>query len=214
VHKERQVFKTIELGAWYRIRWEGKSVFGKVLERHRNSYTFRYTDEKGKVRTGKVSRSDVAGRLGDHLIPDLESAITPPKRRRTVEPKAKTRNAISPGDWHHFQYEGRTVPGVVYRIEGDDYTMFFLYRGIPTFLTLPCRKIGPREEHLTAVFRGEMARNPKHLEEWVSTVGRLGKSTQEQPAPEPSKKMPRPRKASTARKKGKPSNGQRQLFPE
>jgi len=24
--KEQQVFKTIELGAWYRIRWEGKSV--------------------------------------------------------------------------------------------------------------------------------------------------------------------------------------------
>jgi len=48
------VFKTIELGAWYRIRWEGKSVFGQVLQRHRNSYTFRYADAKGKVRTGKV----------------------------------------------------------------------------------------------------------------------------------------------------------------
>jgi len=49
------VFKTIELGAWYRIRWEGKSVFGQVLQRHRNSYTFRYADAKGKVRTGKVN---------------------------------------------------------------------------------------------------------------------------------------------------------------
>lgn len=144
--KERQVFKTIEVGAGYRIRGEGKSVFGKVLERHWNSYTFQYADEKGKVRTGKVSRSAICGRLGAHLIPDLESAITPAKRRRTAEPKAKTRNAIVPGD--------------------------------------------------------------------VSTAGRLGKSTQERLGPEPAKKMPRPRNTSTARKRGKPSKGQRLLFSD
>jgi len=110
------VFKTIELGAWYRIHWEGKSVFGQVLERHRSSYTFRYADAKGKVRTGNASRSEITGRLGDHLIPDLESAITPAKGRKTSKPKAKP---ISPGDWHCFQYEGNNVPGVVCRIEGD-----------------------------------------------------------------------------------------------
>jgi hypothetical protein len=87
------VFKTIEVGVWYRIRWEGKSIFGRVLEHHGNSYMFRYADEKGKVRTGKVSRSDIVGRLGDHLIPELESTITPAKRRRATESKAKTRNA-------------------------------------------------------------------------------------------------------------------------
>jgi hypothetical protein len=208
------VFKTVELGAWYRIRWEGKSVFAKVLERQRNSYTFRYADEKGKVRTGKVSRSDIRGRLGDHLIPDLESAIIPTKRRKTTEPKAKARNAINPGDWHRFQYEGRTVPGVVYRIEGNEYRMFFLCGGVPAFVTLPRKKIGPREEGLTAVFREEMAKNPEYLEEWVSTADRLGKSTKDPPAPEPTTKMPRPRKAPTGRKKAKPSKGQRLLFPE
>jgi hypothetical protein len=75
------------------------------------------------------------GRLGDHLIPDLESAITPAKRRRTAELKTK---ANSPED--------------------------------------------------------------------------VGKSTQ--PAPEPPKTMPRPGKASTARKKRKPSKGQKLLFPD
>jgi hypothetical protein len=63
------VFNTIEIGAWYRIHWEGKSVFGQALERHGNSYAFRYGDEKGKGRTGNASRSDIKGRLGDHLIP-------------------------------------------------------------------------------------------------------------------------------------------------
>ena len=38
-------------------------------ERHGNSYAFRYADEKGKIRTGKATRSDIKGRLGDHLIP-------------------------------------------------------------------------------------------------------------------------------------------------
>ena len=135
------MFKTVELGAWYRVRWDGKSVFGQVLERHRNSYTFRYADEKGKVRTGNVGRSEIMGRLGDHLIADHESAVTPAKRRRITAPKAKT---ISP--------------------------------------------------------------------EVVSTAGRLGESAQEQPAPEPPKRMPRPRKASNARKR--PSKGQRLLFPD
>ena len=40
----------------------------------------------------------------------------------------KTHNAISPGDWHRFQYEGNAVSGVVYRIEGDGYTMFLPVR--------------------------------------------------------------------------------------
>ena len=135
--KAQQVFKIIELGAWYRIRWGGTSVFGQVLERHRSSYLFRYADEKGKVRTGNVSRSEITGRLGDHLIPDLESATTPAK---PTEPKAKI---ISPGD-----------------------------------------------------------------------VSKGGKSAQEQAAPEPTKKMPRTRNASSARKKGKPSKDQKVLFPE
>jgi hypothetical protein len=135
--KAQQVFKIIELGAWYRIRWGGTSVFGQVLERHRSSYLFRYADEKGKVRTGNVSRSEITGRLGDHLIPDLESAGTPEK---PTEPKAKI---ISPGN-----------------------------------------------------------------------ASKAGTATQDQIAPEATKKMPRPRKASTARRKGKPSKGQKSLFSE
>ena len=206
--EERRVFKTIELGAWYRIRCKGKSLFGKVLERHGTSYTFRYADEKGKVRSGKVNRSDIMGRPGDHIISDLESAIAPAKRRRT-KPKFE---AISPGDWHRFQYEGNAVIGVIYRIEGDNYRVFLIYKGVPTFTTLRRQDIGPREEHLTAVFREEMAKNPRYLEEWVSTAGRLGKSTQERP--EPTKSMPRSRKASAARRKRKPSKGQRLLFPD
>ena len=206
------MFKTVEICAWYRIHWEGKSVFGQVLERHGNSYVFRYADEKGRIRPGKASRSDIKGRLGDCLIPDLESATAPAKRRRTAGPKAKPRNVVSPGDWHRFRYQGSTVPGVVYRVEGDDYVMFFLHGGVPTFVTLPVGKLGAREESLTAAFREQTARNPEYLEEWVAAAGRLGKPAL--PSPEPARRMPRPRKASTARKKRKPSKGQRLLFPE
>jgi hypothetical protein len=206
------VFKTIEIGAWYCIRQEGKSVFGKVLERHGHSYTFRYADGKGKGRTGKASRSDIVGRVGDHLIPDLESAFAPAKCRRTAQPRAKSRNAVRPGDWHRFQYEGSTVPGVVYRVEGDDYVMFFLHGGVPTFVTLPVGKLGAREESLTAAFREEIARDPEYLEVWVAAARRPGRPAP--PSPEPTRRIPRPRKASTARKKGKSSKGQRLLFPE
>ena len=206
------MFKTVEIGAWYRIHWDGKSVFGQVLERHGNSYSFRYADEKGRIRTGKASPSDIMGRVGDHLIPDLESAFAPAKRRRTAGPKAKPRNVVSPGDWHRFQYEGSTVPGVVYRVEGDDCVMFFLYKGVPTFVTLPVGKLGTREESLTAAFREQTARNPEYLEEWVAAAGRSGRPAP--PSPEPAKRMPRPRKASTAGKKRKSSKGQKLLFPE
>jgi hypothetical protein len=90
--------------------------------------------------------------------------------------------------------------------------MFFLHGGAPTFVTLPVGKLGTREESLTAAFREQTARNPGYLEEWVSRAGRPGKPAP--PSPEPAKRMPRPRKASTAGKKGKPSKGQRLLFPE
>ena len=89
--------------------------------------------------------------------------------------------------------------------------MFFLYGGVPLFVTLPRKKLGTQAESLTAVFREEMAKNPKYLEEWVSTANRLGKPAQEHP--ETPKKMPRPRKVSTARKKARPSKGQKLLFP-
>ena len=59
-----------------------------------------------------------------------------------------------------------------------------------------------------------MAKNPKYLEEWVSTAGRLGKSAQDDPRPNLQRRCLAPRKASTARKKAKPSKGQRLLFPE
>jgi hypothetical protein len=84
------MFKTIEIGAWYRIHLAGKNVFAKALDRHRGSYTFRYADQKGKARTAKVGRSDIFGRLGEHLIAGLESAISPVKHGRMPEPKTKT----------------------------------------------------------------------------------------------------------------------------
>lgn len=204
--EERQMFKTIEVGAWYRIRGEGRSVIGKVLERHGNSYNYRYAGEKGRVRTGKVTRSAIMGRVGDHLIPDLEAAITPPKRRKTREPKAKIRL----GDWHRFEYEGGTVAGVVYCIDDDNCTMFFLYQSVPTFVTVSHKKLGPIEEKLTTAFREQMAKNPKYLEEWVSTAGRVNK-----PAPlESTKKTAPSRNPSTTSRKRKSSKGQRRLFPE
>lgn len=191
------MFKTIEVGAWYRIRDEGKSVIGQVLERHGNSYKYRYADEKGKVRTGKVTRSAIVGRVGDHLIPDLEAAVSPANRRKTTEPKTRIRL----GDWHQFEQEGSTAAGVVYRIDGDNCTMFFLQQGIPTFVTVPQKKLGLVEKRLTTAFREEMAKNPKYLEEWLST------------ATKPSRSAP-PESPQTTTRKRKPSKDQRRLFPE
>ena len=90
--------------------------------------------------------------------------------------------------------------------------MFFLYKGVPTFVTLPVGKLGAQEENLTAAFREQTARNPEYLEEWVAAAGRPGRPAR--PSPESVRRMPRPRKASTARKRGKPAKGQGLLFPE
>ncbi len=196
------MFRGVEVGVWYRIQVEGRSIFAKILERGRKVCTIRYLDDDGHVVTAEVSRSDVRGRLGDHYVSSLEAAIA------DSESQEKTRSSlgagIRPGDWHRFEHDREIFAGVVYRIEGDQYTLFFLYDGIPTFTTLPFSCIGPQEERLTERFRREMARNPNHLEEWISKAGKFS-------AP--------PAKAATptvvGRQPGRQSPGaQKRLFPK
>jgi hypothetical protein len=165
------MFRGVQVGAWYRISVEGRNVFGKALERRRKFCTFQYVKDDGEIVTGEVSRSDVRGRLGDHIVAPLESAIAAAQSPQAAPSTPEA--AIAPGDWHRFEYEGDIVAGVVYRSEGDQYTLFVLHNGIPTFVTMPLASIGPQEERLTGLFRREIARNPNHLDEWVSQAGRF-----------------------------------------
>ena len=139
------MFKTIELGAWYRIRMEGRSVFGQILEQHGRSYTVRYISEEGKTSEAKVTRSSIMGRLGEAFVESLtrDAGVASDSEIPMDSPPP-----IVPGDWHRFEYQGETAAGVVYRAEEDRYTIFFLDNGERRFVVLDRGQVGPREERL------------------------------------------------------------------
>jgi hypothetical protein len=196
------MFRTVEVGAWYRIRLEGRNVFAKILERRGRRYRFQYLLDDGGVANGEASRSEICGRLGDQFVSSIESSMAA-AQAPPVDPSTPD-TAITPGEWRRFEHEGSTVAGVVYGSDGDQYMLFILHKGIPTFVTLPHSRIGPREERLTRKFQAEMAKNPNYLQEWVSQAGR---------APEPPAKAREP--AADNRKAGwQPSQTQKRLFPK
>ena len=104
--REGQMFKTVEAGAWYRIHFGGENVFAKILERRGRRYTFQYLRDDGGVATGEVGRSEICGRLGDHLVSSIESTMVAAQR----PPENSPAPDIAPGEWRRFEHEGDTVP--------------------------------------------------------------------------------------------------------
>jgi hypothetical protein len=143
------MFKSYEPGARCRIRYEGRSIEGEITERRGIWYRFRYRDGRGVERTGKVSSSQIVGR---------------------VFPAPRGERSITRGEWYRFEHEGKELTGVVYGIQDERYTLFYLTGNTAKAVVLSHDEIGTKEEGMTAVFQEEMARNPHYLEQWVATL--------------------------------------------
>lgn len=62
------------------------------------------------------------------------------------------------------------MAGVVYRIEGNRYTLFYLSGNTAKAIVLSRDQLGAKQEGMTMAFRKEMAGNPNYLEKWVATL--------------------------------------------
>ena len=78
------------------------------------------------------------------------------------------RRSITPGDWLSIEHEGRTVVGMIYRCQDEKYTFVYWDNLILRFGTTTRDRIGPWDEELTGLFRGQIAVVPNYLEACIA----------------------------------------------
>lgn len=76
--------------------------------------------------------------------------------------------SIMPGDWLSIDHEGQTVVGMIYRCQEEAYTFVYWDGRILRFGTATPDCIGPRDEELTAQFRGQIAIIPDYVENCIA----------------------------------------------
>ena len=76
--------------------------------------------------------------------------------------------SITPGDWLSIEHEGRTVVGMIYRYQNETYTFVYWDNLILRFGTTTRDRIGPWDEELTDLFRGQIAVVPSYLETCIA----------------------------------------------
>ena len=77
--------------------------------------------------------------------------------------------AITVGDWLSIEHEGKTVVGMIYRRRGSAYQFVYWDNLVLRFGTTTRDCIGPWDEKLTAIFRGQIAINPNYVEKCLAT---------------------------------------------
>ena len=78
------------------------------------------------------------------------------------------RRSITPGDWLSIEHEGGTVVGMIYRCQDETYTFVYWDNLILRFSTTTRDRIGPWDEELTDLFRGQIAVVPNYLEKCIA----------------------------------------------
>ena len=107
--------------------------------------------------------------------------------------------SITPGDWLAIEHEGRTVVGMIYQCQDETYTFVYWDKLILRFGTTTRDRIGPWDEELTDLFRGQIAVVPNYIETCIAAW-----------VMQPEK----PVKAKWKVRKDEPIKVQRRLFPE
>ena len=79
-----------------------------------------------------------------------------------------TPRSIMPGDWLSIEHEGKTVVGMIYRRQGETYRFVYWDNLVLRFGNATQDHIGPWDEELTAIFRGQIAVIPNYVEECVA----------------------------------------------
>jgi hypothetical protein len=109
------------------------------------------------------------------------------------------RRTITPGDWLSIEHDGKTVVGMIYRRQDENYTFVYWDDLVLRFGTTTRDHIGPWNEELTTQFRGQIAVIPNYLEkciaDWVMQPDR-------------------PEKFSAVNRSFRPTKVQLLLFPE
>ena len=80
------------------------------------------------------------------------------------------RRSIAPGDWLSIEHEGRTVVGMIYQYQNETYTFVYWDNLILRFGTTTRDRIGPWDEELTDLFRGQIAIAPSYLETCIAAL--------------------------------------------
>jgi len=125
---------------------------------------------------------------------------------RDVAPRANRTawGAVTPGDWLLIEHEGRIVLGMIYRRRAETY-MFVYWRDLVLRFARTTREhIGPWDDELTALFRGQRAVIPDYVEkclaDWVMQSNQPGRANR--------------RSKSPGRNRNESDKVQKRLFPE
>ena len=85
------------------------------------------------------------------------------------EPRSTAPRVLTPGDWVHIDYQGRTVVGMIDRLQEGLCTFAYWESGVLRFGTAKPSQIGDRDEHLTAQFKAAIAVDPHYLAKFVAS---------------------------------------------
>jgi len=84
-------------------------------------------------------------------------------------PAVVTEIALTPGDWVQVNYRGRTVVGMIDRVQKGLCTFAYWEGGVLKFGAAKPDQVGKRNEQLTARFRAAIAVEPHYLARFLAS---------------------------------------------
>ena len=106
-------------------------------------------------------------------------------------PPSTVRRVLTPGDWVHIDYEGRTIVGMIDRLQGGLHTFAYWEGGVLRFGTAKPSQIGDWDEHLTTEFRAAIAIDPHFLAKFIASWKGPDKTEPRQVGHPPTQSEPR-----------------------
>lgn len=86
-----------------------------------------------------------------------------------VAPSVAAERVLTPGDWVQIDYRGRTVVGMIDRLQEGLCTFAYWEGDVLKFGTAKPDQIGKRDEELTARFRAAIAVDPHYLAKFLAS---------------------------------------------
>jgi hypothetical protein len=84
-------------------------------------------------------------------------------------PRSTMPRVLTPGDWVHIEQEGRTIVGMIDRLQEGLLTFAYWDGGVLMLGTAKPSQIGAWDEQLTAEFRAAIAIDPHYLARFIAS---------------------------------------------